>query len=499
MECAALGWESGIPSPLSGRGWSQTFSVQFVAGHITTPSERNTVYALATPPGRGGIGVIRISGSHARDVWTSMLVSHSRVATNAERRPLREPGTNTSRILFRCMVVHPRTREVLDDGMAVFFHAPNTYTSRDVLELHIHSGRAVTSAVLSALSHIPTLRPAEPGEFTRWAFESGRIDLTEAEGIRDLVDAETDGETKKRFEVLRNDVIRCLASVEALIDFGEGEEIEEGVYDSARLQARNLRNTISQHLDDNRRGEILRSGIRLAIFGPPNVGKSSLLNYLVANHSPRRQAAIVTPLPGTTRDVLEVSLDIGGMPVIACDTAGLRDTDDIVERIGVERAGDMIQGADVVLCLLSIHEATAAPHIPQDVAAHIDKNTIIFVNKTDLLSLAPNTLWMGSVLHDQGMSQFMDGLVNVLKVRFHGSGDGADPLITHVRHRTILQNALQHLDAFLELGTRLQGQDDIVPGAEELRYVAQEIGRISGAIGVEDVLDSVFRDFCIGK
>ncbi|RXW20017.1 hypothetical protein EST38_g5819 [Candolleomyces aberdarensis] len=221
---------------------------------------------------------------------------------------------------------------------------PKSFTSEDVVELHVHSGRAVISAALSALSKLPPLRPAEPGEFTRRAYLNGRLDMTQVEGLKDLIDAETEGQrkvavraaegvTKQKFDELRAGIVSALAKVEALIDFGEGEEIEEGVYKDAKSSVQKVLDTIQGYLNDHRRGELLRSGIRLAIFGPPNAGKSSLLKFLA-----QREAAIVTPIPGTTRDILELSLDIGGLPVVIADTAGLRKTEDVVEKIGIKRA-----------------------------------------------------------------------------------------------------------------------------------------------------------------
>ncbi|KAG8716604.1 mitochondrial splicing system protein [Ceratobasidium sp. 394] len=252
-------------------------------------------------------------------------------------------------------------KKVLDDALAAFFRGPRSFTTEDSLELHLHSSRAVIAAVLRVLSAQPGCRPAEPGEFTRRALMAGRIDLTQAEGLIDLIEAETEvqrrgamrvaeGSSRRRFEAIRGDIIQCRTLAEAIIDFGEGEEIEEGLWTQLVERTTKLVNSIQTHLNDNRRGEILRSGVKLAIFGAPNAGKSSLLNYLAA-----RPAAIVTPIPGTTRDVLEVSLDIGGIPVRLSDTAGLRDLVDLngnldtVEQIGIERAKKAVEEADVRL------------------------------------------------------------------------------------------------------------------------------------------------------
>jgi len=294
--------------------------------------------------------------------------------------------------------------------------------------------------------------------------------------------------------------------IEALIDFGEGEDIEDGVYDQARERVLNLHHTIQTHLSDNRKGEILRTGIRLAIFGPPNAGKSTLLNFLA-----QREAAIVTPIPGTTRDILELSLDIGGLPVIVADTAGLRHTNDMVEIIGVERAKKAVLGADISLCVLSLQEtmidAIGGPQmrIPPLIEPLITPETFFLLNKSDLASTPiidlPATLsgraWPVSLSTGEGTKEFLDNFSRALQKRydlFEDRDNSQTPLITHARHRTHLESALQFLEAFL--GTPAE---DVVLGAEELRYAAQAIGKVSGLIDVEDVLDAVFRDFCIGK
>ncbi|TFY59822.1 hypothetical protein EVJ58_g5531 [Rhodofomes roseus] len=441
--------------------------------------------------------------------------------------------------MYRCKVTHPASGEVLDDGLAVYFKAPKSFTTEDVVELHIHSGRAVVSSVLAALSRIPACRPAEAGEFTRRAFKGGRLDLTQVEGLKDLINAETESQRKAaliaaggamrdHFEKLRKDVIQCLALVEALIDFGEGEDIEEGVYEQARERARDIAQNVRAHLSDNRRGEILRSGIRLAIFGPPNAGKSSLLNFLA-----QREAAIVTSVPGTTRDILELSLDIGGLPVIVADTAGIRQTDDLVESIGVERARNLVQSTDISLCVLSLpdimNSTSKGPGISSSVSPLISPETYVLLNKSDMADVTPDQVssvltalgvrqgWVVSLTTGKGTQDFLDGFAQALQHRYdvyqeHDSHDR--PLITHARHRVHLEHALQFLYAFLTYSERMPRSlwkagllikrtiadaENVVLAAEELRYAAQAIGKISGVIDVEDVLDAVFRDFCIGK
>ncbi|KAL1755296.1 hypothetical protein FB107DRAFT_213825 [Schizophyllum commune] len=469
-------------------------------GLTLSDAQRKTIYALSTPPGRGGIAVIRISGPDALQAWERLVVLQGRQQSSLPK-PWRA---------YRCRVVHPSHKEPIDDGLAIYFRGPKSFTTEDVVELHVHSGRAIVSSILSAISALPFCRPAEAGEFTKRAFLGGRLDLTQAEGLKDLIDAETEGQrrialsaargsNRALYEDLRNRAIHCLAQVEALIDFGEGDDIEDGVLDQARAEARELLASLHRHLADGRRGEIVRAGVRLALFGPPNAGKSSLLNCLA-----QREAAIVTPVPGTTRDILELGLDLGGLAIRVSDTAGLRATHDEVEAIGIERAKRAIEGADVALCILSLPDCVrdGCIQIPEYVKAMITPETYFLFNKSDLATpeqlevaaSAPRS-WVTSLITKEGTSAFIKGFTSELQTRYHLHGVSEDPpLITHARHRVHLESAARFVQAFLE-----SSDEDLVMGAEELRYAAQAIGKISGHIDVEDILDSVFNDFCIGK
>ncbi|GJE84779.1 tRNA modification GTPase TrmE [Phanerochaete sordida] len=423
--------------------------------------------------------------------------------------------------MYRCEVIHPQSKEVLDSGLAVYFKGPKSFTGEDIVEFHVHSGRAILNSVLSALSTFPSLRLAEPGEFTRRAFESGRLDLTEVEGLHDLINADTSsqrqaalqavgGVLRQRFESLRGTILRALSFVEAVIDFGE-EEVEDDVFQEARVLARKAHTEVQSLLADYRRSEIVRSGLRLAIFGPPNAGKSTLLNFLA-----KREAAIVTNIPGTTRDVLEVTLDLGGLPVIVSDTAGIRSTEDIVEKIGIERAIEAIDKADVKLCVLDVAELDKASAELNSMIRRV--KPFLLINKLDSRPLTPSQalalakeqhnaegVWAASLQSGVGVDAFMAELGAKLHDTYaaqleHGRTD--TPLVINARHREHLQGALQFLDAFL--GQGLEGEqngssDDIVFAAEELRYAAQAIGAITGRIDVEDILDTIFREFCIGK
>ncbi|KAG1773779.1 tRNA modification GTPase TrmE [Suillus occidentalis] len=460
-------------------------------------AQRRTIYALSTPPGKAGIAVIRVSGPDALDVWRRVT------------RKKKSRDNPTPWMFQRRHVIDPETDERLDDSLVVFFKGPKSFTTEDTLELHIHSGRAVLSAVLRALAKLPYCRPAAPGEFTRRAFEGGRLDLTQVEGLRDLIDAETEaqrriavsgaeGTARARYTALRSQILECLD----VDELGQEAMIRE-----AHDRASNIISSIRSHLDDNRRGEILRSGIKLAIFGPPNAGKSSLFNFLA-----QRDAAITSPIPGTTRDVLTLTLDIGATP------AGLRETLDTVEQVGVGRAGNAVKEADLSLCVLSLPDVlssseNALVRIPDEVKGHLKPDTLFLLNKSDTItSLPPNQsltfmeygddydskrpkFWTASLRTSEGTQSFLDGLAQVLRTRYSDGFDCTSPLITHVRHRDFLEQAVMHLEEFIAFSP-----SEVDIAAESLRYAARAIGSVSGLdVGVEEVLGGIFSSFCVGK
>ncbi|KAG8218291.1 hypothetical protein J3R82DRAFT_3905 [Butyriboletus roseoflavus] len=498
---------------------------QLLVGDDNTPlatprssdAQRRTIYALSTPPGKGGVAVIRVSGPDACKVWKA--VTRPIHVSTVDKAPI-------SRLAELRHVVDPLTGEKLDDG-------PKSFTTEDVIELQVHSGRAVLSSILQALSKLPYCRPAQPGEFTRRAFEGGRLDLTQVEGLRDLIDAETNtqrrvavssaaGAQKVRFDALRAQILDCLMYVEGFIDFGEDvDELgQERMYEQACARAQNIIDCIHSHLSDNRRGEILRSGIKLVIFGPPNAGKSSLFNFLA-----QRDAAIISPIPGTTRDILSLTLDIGGLPVILNDTAGIRSTtDDVIEGIGVQRAGDVVQTSDVSICVLSldeilpkIAEGEVKFTIPDDIIGHLKPDTIFLLNKSDLARESTHELrealknallqhdlestrhfWSISLRSGEGTKEFLDGLASVLQERYAYTESMSlddSPLVTQARHRDYLESALRHLEEFKSYPL---SQVDIA--AESLRYAARAIGAVSGSdVSTEEVLGAIFSSFCVGK
>jgi len=409
-------------------------------------------------------------------------------------------GRLSPRRLTRVRFLDPETRELVDDGLVVLFPAPRSYTGEDLAELHVHGSRAVISALLAILGRQPGLRLAEPGEFTRRAFENGKLDLTEAEAVGDLVDAETtaqrrqalrqlSGELGALYEGWRRRLLGALAHLEAVIDFPD-EDLPAGLHDRISGIVAALIRDISAHLADNRRGERLRDGLLIAILGPPNAGKSSLLNVLA-----RREAAITSAIAGTTRDVIEVHLDLGGYPAIVADTAGLREAGDAIEAEGVRRARARAAEADLKLMVLdaSRPEEAGAP-----LRALIDADTLVIANKIDLASsetagwtdaLGATPALRISVKTGAGLDALLARLTEELARRFDV---GAAPLITRARHRATLEDCLAALRRY---------DPAALPelAAEDLRLAARALGRITGRVDVEDLLDIIFRDFCIGK
>jgi tRNA modification GTPase len=382
----------------------------------------------------------------------------------------------------------------LDEAVVLWMPGPGTATGEDVLELHHHGGRAVLTTLLDALAGTPGFRLAEPGEFAKRAFLNGRLDLTKAEGIADLVDATTraqarqalrqlDGVAGRLYEAWCGRVLQCLALVEAEIDFGadEAAEVGEGMLRRVAPEVGEVAAAIAAHLADGGRGERLRAGLAVAVVGAPNAGKSSLVNLLA-----RRDVAIVTPVPGTTRDVIEVPLDLDGLPVTLLDTAGLRETDDPVEAVGVERARRRAADADLRLGVL---DATAPR--PETVAGA----EIVALNKVDVPGVAPAPGDMVPISCATG-----DGVPALLARLAEAAGrlvsPGDEPVITRARHREAL------VEAEAALGRFRRGMEEgleLALLAEELRFAAGALGRITGRVGVEEVLDRIFATFCLGK
>jgi tRNA modification GTPase len=442
-------------------------------------SGADTIFALSTARGRSAIAVIRISGPAAAGALEALAPGkppHPRVAKLAR---LRDPASG----------------EAIDDALALWFPAPKSETGEDVVELQVHGGRAVIAGVLEALTAMPGLRPAEPGEFTKRAFLNGKVDLTAAEGLLDLVDAETTGQRRQALRQMegglaalygdwRGRLIRALAHLEAEIDFAD-EDLPGGVSAAALASLRDLRSDIRAHLDDRRRGEVLREGLSVAILGAPNVGKSSLMNALT-----RRETAIVSSIAGTTRDIVEARLDLGGYPILLADTAGLREVveaGDAIEREGVRRALARAEQADLRL-LVFIAGTTPDPAT----AALIGPDALLIANKADLLGTG-RVSDGGDILVSAETGEGLDGLRARLLAEAEARMDaGGAPAITRARHRSGLQECV----AALERAEAASSPELI---AEDVRLAARFLGRITGRVDVDDLLEIIFRDFCIGK
>ena len=430
----------------------------------------DTIFALSSGRGRAGVAVVRVSGLQA----------------GAALQTLAGPGLPKPRAAVLRKICTPNG-ERIDDGLLLWFSAPASFTGEDVAEFHVHGGRAVIESLLDTLGGIPGLRPAEPGEFTRRAVENGKFDLTQAEALADLINAETEAQRKQAlrqyggalahlYETWRQRLIRAAAWVEAAIDFTD-EEIPAEAISRAKEQIAEMATEIRLHLDDARRGEILREGFRLTVIGPPNSGKSSLINALS-----QRDVAIVSDLPGTTRDVVEVHLDLEGYPVIVADTAGLRETEDRIEAEGVRRALARTETADAILLVLDASAPNwGLPPLPQT-------PTLTVWNKADVAHGPKDGLAI-SVRTGEGMDRLLTSIRNIVCAQL-GEGCSAPP--TRERHRHALLQAVTALQS----GSSASEPEII---AEDLRVATRELGRITGRVDVEDLLDVVFRDFCIGK
>lgn len=501
-----------------------------------------TIFALSSGAGAAaGVAVVRLSGPSAFDVTKSMLSSPTLLPKPrvAALRRLRDPAT----------------AEILDQALVLCFPGPKSFTGEDVVELHLHGSRAVIAGVTNALAASGSARPAERGEFTRRAFENGRMDLTEVEGLADLIAADTaeqrrqalrqlGGDVRAVFEAWREELKGCLAHAEAVIDFGE--DVDDGAFEDVIPRVTALRKEMERRMNDDRRGEIVRGGVRVAIVGPANAGKSTLLNVLA-----RRPAAIVSPFAGTTRDIVEVSLDMDGVPVIVSDTAGLREaTDDPVEIEGIRRARHAAASADITIFVqdassesfawdcFNVASARAALNrlgmvadeectggvVDSDDSGQLSlssSSVLLVANKFDLVSEqdenvpkatedSESPLFKTSLKEGRGVDALVSGLAAAVKTIVSGDGSGSEgntrdaeeaPVITRARHRYHVEQAVRAMEAF-ELGRTGPNRDFYLPmdlATEELRIASRELGAVTGAIHVEEVLDVIFSTFCIGK
>jgi tRNA modification GTPase len=442
----------------------------------------DTIFALATAPGRAAVAVVRLSGPASGGVLQSLTGKAVPAARRASLRRLMAKGGR-----------------VLDEALVIWTPGPGSYTGEDAAELHLHGGPAIVEGVIQAL-HDLGLRLAEPGEFTRRAFENGKLDLAQAEAVADLVDAETEGQARQalgqlggalsqRYEAWRGQLVQALAMLEAAVDFPD-EELPADVADRARPPLEALLAEISEALADEGRGRRVREGFRVALIGAPNAGKSSLLNALAG-----RDAAIVTATPGTTRDVIEIPMVLGGYKVLLADTAGVRDTEEAIEAEGVRRARAWAEGAD--LRMWAVDQSASGDW--RQAYGLARPGDLLLLTKADLPPGADRSDVLAVGLESLVISTLAPG--DIQKVRetleqrvVSALGSGEAPLATRIRHGESLREAHARLTRALE-----ELEPAVELAAEDVRLAARALARVTGRIGAEDILDVVFSSFCIGK
>jgi len=442
-----------------------------------------TIYALSTGPGISGIAIIRVSGEDTKEVI--------KLLTN---RAVPEPRVATIRKINKI-----NTNELIDEGIILWFPGPESYTGEDMAEFHIHGSKAVIDALHHSISKIENCRLAEAGEFTKLAFQNGKINLLKAESIADLISAETEiqrqqaikimnGKSADKFNNLREKLLKILSHVEAKIDFPD-EDLPEDILKNIKKISNEVILNIKKILDDQKVGERIREGFKIAIIGPTNAGKSSLLNHLS-----NRDAAIVSEIAGTTRDVIETHLNIDGYPVVVSDTAGIRDSKNEIEKKGIKLALDKAENADLKLIVIDAKSIDFKGVLKE----LMDENAILVVNKSDLLKEDLNFEIKNyehvliSVKNNLNVEDLILKIKNKLKNKFITS---EDILITRARHRQHLEQSLNYLKNFEEKNEA----EDFDKAAEDLRLATRHLGMIVGKVDVEEILGSIFNDFCIGK
>ena len=438
---------------------------------------------LSTGPGISGIAIVRVSGEDTRKVI--------KLLTNAE---LPKPRVATLRKINKI-----NTSELIDEGIILWFPGPESYTGEDMAEFHIHGSKAVIDALHHSISKIENCRLAEAGEFTKLAFQNGKINLLKAESIADLISAETEiqrqqaikimnGNSADKFNSLREKLLKILSHVEAKIDFPD-EDLPEDILKNIKKISNEVILNIKKILDDQKVGERIREGFKIAIIGPTNAGKSSLLNHLS-----NRDAAIVSEIAGTTRDVIETHLNIDGYPVVVSDTAGIRDSKNEIEKKGIKLALDKAENADLKLIVIDAKNIDFKGVLKE----LMDENAILVVNKSDLLKEDLNFEIKNyehvliSVKNNLNVEDLILKIKNKLKNKFITS---EDILITRARHRQHLEQSLNYLKNFEEKNDA----EDFDKAAEDLRLATRHLGMIVGKVDVEEILGSIFNDFCIGK
>ncbi len=442
-----------------------------------------TIYALSSGPGTSGVSIIRVSGPDTVKVIKTLTNKEIPVPRMATLRKIN--NINTS--------------ELIDEGIIIWFPGPESYTGEDMAEFHVHGGKAVVMAVQEAISNIENCKLAEPGEFTKLAFQNGKINLLKAESIADLISAETEiqrkqaikimkGKSSEKFNELREKLLKILSFVEAKIDFPE-EDLPEDNLDKIKKDSSDVINEINKILNDHKVGEIIREGFKIAIVGPTNAGKSSLLNNLS-----NREVAIVSEIAGTTRDVVETHLNIDGYPVIISDTAGIRDSKDEIEKKGIKLSLNKAENADLKLVVIDAKN----PNLSGFLNDLLKKDAILIVNKSDLINetLDKEISKFDHVLISLKDNLNIDKLISKIKDQLKNKFISEENiLITRERHRQHLVQCVDYLKNFLEKNNK----KDFDKAAEDLRLATRHLGMIVGKVDVEEILGSIFNDFCIGK
>ena len=442
-----------------------------------------TIYALSSGPGISGVAIIRISGSEASKVLKSLT-----------GKEIPEPRVATLR-----KINNINTSELIDEGIIIWFPGPESYTGEDMAEIHVHGGKAVVLTLQNEISKIENCRLAEPGEFTKLAFQNGKINLLKAESIADLISAETEiqrlqavkimkGNSSEKFNELRNKLLKILSFIEAKIDFPD-EDIPEENLNKIKKDSLYVLNEVNKILNDQKVGEIIREGFKIAIVGPTNAGKSSLINNLS-----NREVAIVSEIAGTTRDVIETHLNIDGYPVVISDTAGIRDSKNEIENKGIKLSLKKAENADLKLVVVDAKSVDLSGFM-NDL---LKTDAILVLNKSDLLKekLEPEITKFNHVLISLKDNSNIDKLIlkikDILKNKFIADDN---ILITRERHRQNLVECANHLRNFLDKNNK----EDFDKAAEDLRLATKHLGVIVGKVDVEEILGSIFNDFCIGK
>ena len=442
-----------------------------------------TIYALSSGPGISGVAVIRISGTKVEEILN--LITNSQVP---------KPRVATLKKFNKIS-----NSELIDEGILIWFPGPQSYTGEDMAEIHIHGSIAVVKAILDELSKIENCRLAGPGEFTKIAFQNGKINLLKAESISDLISAETEiqrqqaikimsGKSSVRFNSIREKLLKILSNVEAKIDFPE-EDLPEDVIKNIKNDSEKIRLEIEKILNDQKVGERIREGFKIAIIGPANAGKSSLLNYLS-----NRDVAIVSEIAGTTRDVIEAHLNLDGYPVVISDTAGIRESKDEIEKKGIKLALKRAEDADLNIILIEPKSVDFTGFLNDLVS---DKS-IIVINKIDLdykninQQIQKFNPILISIKNETNLDELIIRIKEKLKNKFVSSNE---TLITRERHRHSLEACVQNLKNFEDKNSK----EDFDKAAEDLRLATRHLGMIVGKVDVEEILGSIFNDFCIGK